>query len=116
MVAGLFESEFGTPIPDGAIDCLHGGDNCPWDSFGDFQTWFESTTKLQLPTVDEEFLAGVHECLYEGQNCPSLDEAVQFVKDELNVDLDDELMAMIYNCAEDFVKQLGFGHLLDYFN
>ena len=51
MVAGLFESEFGSPIPDGALDCLHGGDNCPWDSFGDFQTWFESTTKLQVAFI-----------------------------------------------------------------
>ena len=69
-----------------------------------------------MPTVDEEFETAVYDCLHEGKDCPSLDEAVQFVKEELGVDLDDELMDTIYNCAEDFVKLLGFGHLLDYFN
>ena len=47
-IAGAFQAEFGSPIPDGALDCLHGGDNCPWKSFEEFQTWFESTTKLKV--------------------------------------------------------------------
>merc|ERR1712002_1392290 len=39
-----FENEFNTPIPDGIIDCVHNGENCPFSDFGDFQVTFVKYT------------------------------------------------------------------------
>merc|ERR1712189_100695 len=61
------------------------------------------------------FIGAALECLHEGNGCPSEEEAIAFVQNELELDLDDELLSTIYNCAGDFVDQLGLGHLLDYF-
>ena len=79
------------------------------------QGWFESATGFELPIPDEAFVEDVLECLHEGNGCPSEEEAIAFVQNELALDLDDELLSTIYNCAGDFVEQLGLGHLLDYF-
>ena len=38
-------------IPDEFLDCLNGGDNCPFDSFEDFEGWFESNTGLEVQGV-----------------------------------------------------------------
>jgi len=110
-----FESEFDTQIPDGIIDCVHNGENCPFADFGEFQGWFESTTGFTIPIPDADFIGAALECLHEGNGCPSEEEAIAFVQNELELDLDDELLSTIYNCAGDFVDQLGLGHLLDYF-
>ena len=40
-----FEHEFGTQIPDGIIDCVHNGENCPFSDFGEFQVCFVSSNK-----------------------------------------------------------------------
>ena len=48
QIAGAFEAEFGSAIPDGALDCLHGGDKCPWSSFENFQSWFKNATGLKV--------------------------------------------------------------------
>ena len=42
------------------------------------------------------------------QDCPTLEEAVAFLQNELGADLDDETIAGIYNCAGDILSQLGF--------
>ena len=42
------------------------------------------------------------------QDCPTLDDAVDFLQNELGADLDDETIAGIYNCAGDILSQLGF--------
>ena len=38
-----FESEFDTQIPDGIIDCVHNGENCPFADFGEFQASLKGT-------------------------------------------------------------------------
>merc|ERR1712189_55080 len=94
---------------------FHNGENCPFADFGEFQGWFESTTGFTIPIPDTDFIGAALECLHEGNGCPSEEEAIAFVQNELELDLDDELLSTIYNCAGDFVDQLGLGHLLDYF-
>ena len=42
------------------------------------------------------------------QDCPTLDDAVDFLQNELGADLDDETIEGIYNCAGDILSQLGF--------
>merc|ERR1712227_491706 len=106
-LASAFTDHFGVDIPDGVIDCLHGGDQCPWDSVDEFVDDFQSVTGIQLPTPDEDDLAAIEECVREGSGCPSLEDAVNFVQTEFGVDISDEVIATIYNCAEDILAQLG---------
>ena len=106
QIGAAIESHFGFQIPDGIVDCLHGGDNCPFESLEDAQAQFEAATGMQFP-VDEDFDAVFDACL-NGGDCPSLDEVVAWVKSELNIELSDEVIAVIYNCAEDILNQLGF--------
>ena len=42
------ETEFGAEIPEGAVECLHGGDSCPWQSFEQFGAWFQNATDIQV--------------------------------------------------------------------
>ena len=35
-------------IPDGLMDCVLGGDNCPFEDFDDFAEWFETTTGISV--------------------------------------------------------------------
>ena len=35
-------------IPDGLMDCVLGGDNCPFEDFDDFAEWFETTTGIPV--------------------------------------------------------------------
>merc|ERR1712154_285313 len=83
--ANAFESHFGTQIPDGAMDCLYGGDNCPWNSLEDFGADFESATGIQLPEPDQDVL--------------------DFVQEEFGVNPSDETIEMIEMCAADFLSQ-----------
>ena len=70
--ADAFEDHFGTQvtgillisktllslqIPEGALDCLYGGENCPWEDLQDFGGWFQSATGITLPEPDQ---AGVN--------------------------------------------------------
>ena len=129
-------------IPDGLMDCVLGGDNCPFEDFDDFAEWFETTTGipvgrlfhktipltlcLQMPEPEEEDLEVLGECLTEGTNCPSLDDLHDFVQEEFGYNPSgdiitllssyisfyithpsDEEIAMIENCAESWLQQLG---------
>ena len=49
------------------------------------------------------------ECLSGGDGCPTLDEAIDFIQEETGGYLSDEVLEVIYNCAEDILAQLGFG-------
>ena len=62
---------------------------------------------------DEKFEAAMWDCLHKGEGCPELDDVVQFVEEEFNIEIEDEVLATVYTCAEDIARQLGFGHLLD---
>merc|ERR1711908_144526 len=99
-----FEDHFGTQIPDGLMDCVLGGDNCP---FEDFAEWFETTTGISMPERNEEDLEVLGECLTEGTNCPSLEDLHDFVQEEFGYNPSDEEIAMIENCAESWLQQLG---------
>ena len=46
-----FETEFGAEIPEGAVECLHGGDSCPWQSFEQFGAWFQNATDIQVKYI-----------------------------------------------------------------
>ena len=48
QIGQAFKEHFGAEIPEGILDCLHGGDNCPFTSFEDFFAWFEESTGLQV--------------------------------------------------------------------
>ena len=48
QIGQAFEEHFEAEIPEGILDCLHGGDNCPFTSFEDFFAWFEESTGLQV--------------------------------------------------------------------
>merc|ERR1712233_246167 len=56
QIGQWFENEFDTQIPDGIIDCVHNGENCPFEDFGEFQDWFHSTTGFEIPIPDEAFM------------------------------------------------------------
>ena len=62
---------------------------------------------------DEEFEAVMWVCLHKGEGCPELDDVVEFVEEEFNIEIEDEVLDTVYTCAENIVRQLGFGHLLD---
>ena len=47
-IGKAFEDHFQVEIPDGILDCVHGGDNCPFSSFEAFFEWFEESTGLQV--------------------------------------------------------------------
>ena len=49
------------------------------------------------------------ECISEGNGCPSLEDVVNFVQEELGFNLSDEVIDVIYNCAESILLELGFG-------
>ena len=95
-------------IPDGAMDCLYGGDNCPWNSLEDFGADFESATGIQLPEPDQEFLDTMEACVTMGEGCPSMEDVLDFVQEEFGVNPSDETIEMIEMCAADFLSQLGF--------
>merc|ERR1711953_261793 len=105
-IGQAFEDHFQVEIPEGILDCVHGGDNCPFSSFEAFFEWFEESTGLQIPDVDVEALMDA--CMSGSEDCPTLDEAVDFLQNELGADLDDETIEGIYNCAGDILSQLGF--------
>ena len=42
------------------------------------------------------------------QDCPTLQQAVDFLQTELGANLDDQTVQTIFNCAEDVLAQLGF--------
>ena len=67
-------------IPEGdVLHCLHGGDDCPWESFEAFFEWFEKSTGLevgyqtntnksyifsfQIPDVDIDIKALIDACM-----------------------------------------------------
>merc|ERR1712203_1329862 len=52
QIGEAFQEEFKVEIPEGILDCVHGGDNCPFSSFEDFFDWFEASTGLEIPDVD----------------------------------------------------------------
>ena len=118
-----FESHFGTQvrkynlhltklafpqIPDGALDCLTGGDNCPWNSLEDFGADFESATGIEIPEPDQDFLDMMEACVTMGEGCPSMEDVLNFVQEEFGINPSDETIAMIEMCAADFLGQLGF--------
>ena len=47
-------------------------------------------------------------CVMEGEGCPSMDDVLDFLQEEFGVSPSDEAIAMIENCAADFLGQLGF--------
>merc|ERR1712117_724365 len=96
-------------IADEFLDCLNGGENCPFDSLEDFEGWFESNTGLELPVPDMDMEHMLMECLSGGEGCPTLDEAINFIQEETGGYISDEVLEVIYNCAEDILAQLGFG-------
>ena len=46
--------------------------------------------------------------IFAAQACPTLEDAVKFVQNELGADLDDEAINGIYKCAPEILSQLGF--------
>merc|ERR1712045_49023 len=108
QIGQAFEAHFQVEIPEGILDCVHGGDNCPFSSFEAFFEWFEESTGLQIPDVDVDVEALMDACMSGSEDCPTLDEAVDFLQNELGADLDDETIEGIYNCAGDILSQLGF--------
>merc|ERR1712018_997453 len=86
QIGQAFEDHFQVEIPEGILDCVHGGDNCPFSSFE----------------------ALMDACMSGSEECPTLEEAVAFLQNELGADLDDETIAGIYTCAGDILSQLGF--------
>merc|ERR1711884_218821 len=108
QIGEAFEQEFNVEIPDGILDCVHGGNNCPFSSFQDFFQWFEESTGLEIPDVDVDVEDLVDACMSGSEDCPTLQEAVDFVQTELGANLDDQTVQTIFNCAEDVLAQLGF--------
>ena len=82
-----------------------------------------------MPEPDEEDLEVLGECLTEGTNCPSLEDLHDFVQEEFGYNPSggniphyhhitsyitppsDEEIAMIENCAESWLQQLGVNSL-----
>ena len=84
-----------------------------------------------MPEPDEEDLEVLGECLTEGTNCPSLEDLHNFVQEEFGYNPSgdiitllsshhitsyitppsDEEIAMIENCAESWLQQLGVNSL-----
>merc|ERR1712045_634667 len=108
QIGQAFEDHFQVEIPAGILDCVHGGDNCPFESFEAFFQWFEESTGLELPEVDIDFEKLMDDCMSGSEDCPSLEDAVNFLQHELDADLDDETIAGIYKCAPGILAQLGF--------
>ena len=48
QIGQAFEDHFQVEIPAGILDCVHGGDNCPFESFEAFFQWFEESTGLEV--------------------------------------------------------------------
>merc|ERR1712242_313419 len=66
-----------------------------------------TTSGIPMPEPEEEDLEVLGECLTEGTNCPSLDDLHDFVQEEFGYNPSDEEIAMIENCAESWLQQLG---------
>ena len=79
-----------------------------------------------MPEPEEEDLEVLGECLTEGTNCPSLEDLHDFVQEEFGYNPSggnitslsslitppsDEEIAMIENCAESWLQQLGVNSL-----
>merc|ERR1711879_263271 len=96
-----FEEHFKVKIPDGILDCLHGGDKCPFTSF-------QKSTGIKIPDVDINVDELMGACMSGSEACPTLEDAVKFVQNELGADLDDEAINGIYKCAPEILSQLGF--------
>ena len=47
-IGKAFEDHFQVEIPEGILDCVHGGEDCPFSSFEAFFEWFEESTGLQV--------------------------------------------------------------------
>ena len=48
QIGQAFEEHFQVEIPAGILDCVHGGENCPFSSFEAAFEWFEESTGLQV--------------------------------------------------------------------
>merc|ERR1711876_158508 len=88
-----FEEHFNVKIPDGILDCVHGGDKCPFTSFEDFFNWFQKSTGIKIPDVDINVDELMEACVSGSEACPTLD---------------DEAINGIYTCAPEILSQLGF--------
>merc|ERR1712066_546962 len=110
------QTEFNVEIPEGMLDCVYAGDNCPFESSEDFITWFKKTTGLQIPDADDlpgaddlpdvddlpdadDLLdADYIEKIVDLLDCPIPKEALDFVQSKLEAILDDETIQAISNC------------------
>merc|ERR1712066_342782 len=45
------QTEFNVEIPEGMLDCVYGGDNCPFESSEDFITWFKKPRDSRFPML-----------------------------------------------------------------
>ena len=50
---------------------------------------------------DEEFEAVMWVCLHKGEGCPELDDVVEFVEEEFDIEIEDEVLDTVYTCDED---------------
>merc|ERR1712007_149035 len=50
-IGRAFEDHFQVEIPEGILDCVHGGEDCPFSSFEAFFEWFEESTGSRSPTL-----------------------------------------------------------------
>merc|ERR1712045_25254 len=108
QIGEAFENEFNAEIPEGILNCFHGGENCPFGSFEDFFHWFEETTGLEIPELDIDLEEMVAACKADSENCPTLEEVVNFIQNDLGIDMDDELVQVLYDCAEEILSKLGW--------
>ena len=63
---------------------------------------------MYIHYLEQEFLDTMEACVMEGEGCPSMDDVLGFLQEEFGVSPSDEAIAMIENCAADFLGQLGF--------
>ena len=104
QIGHAFEEEFGHQIPDGTLDCLFGGDNCPYESFEDFAVWFKEATGIELPKpyyywdIETECLENYTE------GCPSIDDIINFVQTGLNIKISQEYIDLVRSCAADIMS------------
>ena len=107
QIGHAFEEEFGHAIPDGTLDCLFEDDNCPYESFEDFAEWFEGATGIELPTPDEEFENVVKNCIENyPEGCPSIDDVINFVQNELGITISQEHQDLVHMCADDIFREI----------
>ena len=107
QIGHAFEEEFGNQIPDGTLDCLFGDDNCPYESFEDFAVWFQEATGIELQTPSQDIEDAVTDCLENfPEGCPSIDDIIDFVQQELNIEISQEHLDLVHSCADDIISQI----------